>query len=542
MKKVFAFALALLIWSCSDKETVDLIVLSGHIQTVDPSFNTCEAMAIKGGKVVDTGSNASILAAYQTPQVTDLEGAYVYPAFNDAHCHFLGYARGLLRVDLVGTTSFEEVVDRVRTYQEEHQVAYIEGRGWDQNDWAESDFPDREALDALFPETPVKLKRIDGHAALVNQAALDYAKIDQRTEVSGGLIEEIDGRLTGMLIDNAVDLVEFPEDLDQPALKQAIAKAQKNLFQKGITSVTIAGLNKDEILYLQNLQEEGLLKLRINAMVKDDSASLYYFLQADPIANERLRVKSAKFYLDGALGSRGALLLAPYSDDPDQYGLRLTEPEHMRYWAEKLSAANWQMCAHAIGDSANRWAVDLYQEALNGKKDHRWRIEHAQIVEASDLRRMTQFNIIPSVQPTHATSDMYWADLRLGNDRMQRAYPAADFIQMGSILPLGTDFPVENIDPMRTLRAAVFRTDADGRYFERPGADQRISFRTALRGMTYWPAKAAFEENFKGGLYPGMVADFTIFPHDLSKMDWSELEGTEPSATFLNGEAVTGKP
>jgi predicted amidohydrolase YtcJ len=539
----FSFSLILLLtalfFSACVKESkveVDLIVTDAKIHTLDSDFSVVEALAIKNGKVVAVGTEENIYKLYQSSETTAINGAYIYPGFNDAHAHFVGYARGLRKVNLMGTISWADALARVVDFQNKYPSDYIIGRGWDQNDWEDKSYPHRSSLDSLFPETPVYLSRIDGHAAIINTAALRQAGLTgDETLVGGTLLQDAEG-FTGILIDNATDLIELPA-MDVALQKEALLEAQANLFAKGVTSLTDAGLLAADIELLRSLYADASLQIRVNAMVSDDSASLAQYLKA-PIETPTLRVKSAKFYLDGALGSRGALLLAPYSDDTINYGLQLKEASYFKMMADSLAQLGWQMCIHGIGDSANRLAIDIYSQALEGLDDRRWRIEHAQIVHPADQKRMVEAGIIPSIQPTHATSDMYWADQRLGAERMKYAYSAQSFLKLGVKLPLGTDFPVEAINPLYTLRSAYLRVDANG--FPPKGfrAEEALSFEDAIRGMTEWGAYASFEEKQKGTLEAGKYADFVIFDKDLSTLSAQEMSNLEVQATYLNGVEV----
>jgi predicted amidohydrolase YtcJ len=539
----FSFSLILLLtalfFSACVKESkveVDLIVTDAKIHTLDSDFSVVEALAIKNGKVVAVGTEENIYKLYQSSETTAINGAYIYPGFNDAHAHFVGYARGLRKVNLMGTISWADALARVVDFQNKYPSDYIIGRGWDQNDWEDKSYPHRSSLDSLFPETPVYLSRIDGHAAIINTAALRQAGLTgDETLVGGTLLQDAEG-FTGILIDNATDLIELPA-MDVALQKEALLEAQANLFAKGVTSLTDAGLLAADIELLRSLYADASLQIRVNAMVSDDSASLAQYLKA-PIETPTLRVKSAKFYLDGALGSRGALLLAPYSDDTINYGLQLKEASYFKMMADSLAQLGWQMCIHGIGDSANRLAIDIYSQALEGLDDRRWRIEHAQIVHPADQKRMVEAGIIPSIQPTHATSDMYWADQRLGAERMKYAYSSQSFLKLGVKLPLGTDFPVEAINPLYTLRSAYLRVDANG--FPPKGfrAEEALSFEDAIRGMTEWGAYASFEEKQKGTLEAGKYADFVIFDKDLSTLSAQEMSSLEVQATYLNGVEV----
>jgi predicted amidohydrolase YtcJ len=520
----FSFSLILLLtalfFSACVKESkveVDLIVTDAKIHTLDSDFSVVEALAIKNGKVVAVGTEENIYKLYQSSETTAINGAYIYPGFNDAHAHFVGYARGLRKVNLMGTISWADALARVVDFQNKYPSDYIIGRGWDQNDWEDKSYPHRSSLDSLFPETPVYLSRIDGHAAIINTAALRQAGLTgDETLVGGTLLQDAEG-FTGILIDNATDLIELPA-MDVALQKEALLEAQANLFAKGVTSLTDAGLLAADIELLRSLYAHASLQIRVNAMVSDDSASLAQYLKA-PIETPTLRVKSAKFYLDGALGSRGALLLAPYSDDTINYGLQLKEASYFKMMADSLAQLGWQMCIHGIGDSANRLAIDIYSQALEGLDDRRWRIEHAQIVHPADQKRMVEAGIIPSIQPTHA-------------------YSSQSFLKLGVKLPLGTDFPVEAINPLYTLRSAYLRVDANG--FPPKGfrAEEALSFEDAIRGMTEWGAYASFEEKQKGTLEAGKYADFVIFDKDLSTLSAQEMSNLEVQATYLNGVEV----
>ncbi len=523
--------------SCTDYPKADLIVYNAIMYTVDSAFSTIEAMAIKDGKIIATGTTDSIRRNFRAPENIDLEGKFVYPGFNDAHSHFMGYAGTLRSVNLVGTTSYDDVIERIKTFQNEHKTEYITGRGWDQNDWELKEFPDKVRLDVLFPETPVFVKRIDGHAGLANHAALTLAGIDTTTTIAGGVIEKKNGKLTGILVDNAMELIEEPR-LQRQTMIDALREAEQNLYAVGLTTVTDAGLDRYQIELLDSLHREGLLNIRVYAMVSDKKGLVDYYLEKGKIKTDKLNVSSVKFYLDGALGSRGALMLHPYFDDPDNEGLQLDSIGHYIASAEKLKAAGWQMCVHAIGDSANRLVLNVYEQVLSGKDDHRWRAEHSQIVEPADVERFGKLGVIPSIQPTHATSDMYWAENRLGSNRMNEAYPYQGLLQSAGMVALGTDFPIEGIDPLRTFYSAVFRQDEKGYPEGGFTPDQKLTREQALRGMTIWAAYAAFEENEKGSLEAGKWADFVVLDKDLMKAPQESLLNTRVLMTFLAGQRV----
>jgi predicted amidohydrolase YtcJ len=459
MKRLFFFFTSISLLSCTQPISVDLIVHNAHIYTVDSSFSTAEAMVINEGKLLEVGSNVEIKRKYKGAKELDVKGNFVYPGLIDAHCHFVGYANGLKSVNLVGTKSFEEVIERVKIFQKENQLQYITGRGWDQNDWEVKAFPNKTQLDELFPNTPVVLSRIDGHAVLVNQAAINYSRLNADTLLNGGLIEKDDaGKPTGILIDNAVDLIDVPE-LERPQMIEALKKAQANCFAYGLTTLDDAGLDRASIELIDSLQKAEELKMRMYIMVSDKPELQDYFLKNGPIKTERLNVRSFKFYADGALGSRGACLMAPYSDHANHQGFLLDSLFHFKESAIKLAELGWQMNTHAIGDSANRIILQSYGEQAKGK---RWRIEHAQVVNPLDFKLFKKYEIIPSIQPTHATSDMYWAEDRLGKDRIGYAYAYKTLLNEYGKVALGTDFPVEDISTFKTFYAAVARKDVEG--------------------------------------------------------------------------------
>ncbi len=570
--------------STSQKKEADLIIHHAIIYSVDSSFTIFEAMAISNGKIMELNTNQKILDTYSAKESIDANGKSVFPGFIDAHCHFANYGLGLQQVDLVGTKSFEEVIERVKAFSTltpnpstKGEGNWIIGRGWDQNDWAVKEYPNKKILDSLFPNTPVILKRIDGHAALVNTIALKLAGITSETRINGGKIEfnfvpggdrswtsatgqkEIDHLEypywvpTGILIDNAVDLVtsKIPAP-SKEQFQQALLAAQKNCFEVGLTTVDDAGLMKSEIDIIDDLQKNGKLKMRVYAMLSDSAPNYKYYLEKGPYKTDRLNVRSFKFYGDGALGSRGACLLQDYSDKPKWKGFLLNSIEHYDKQAGIIEEKGFQMNTHCIGDSAMRTMLAVY--GINprvgfdhdGKltrdiaKEKRWRIEHAQVVSKEDLKYVKALSVIPSIQPTHATSDMYWAEERLGKERVKTAYAYKDLLKAAGLVALGTDFPVEDISPFKTFYAAVYRKDSKG--FPEGGfqMENALTREETLKGMTIWAAYANFEEKEKGSLEKGKFADFVILDTDLMKCAENEILKTKVVSTFVNGEKVYG--
>ncbi len=539
---LFVCLWSILLPACREHSPADTLLYNGRIYTLDSAFTTVEAMALQDGKIIDTGSSHYIRSNYRASANIDLQGKYVYPGLNDAHTHFYWYGIGLDELNLVGTRSFDEVLKRLQEYAESRHPEFIKGRGWDQNDWGQTDFPDNSELNRLFPETPVILTRVDGHATLVNDAAMRYAGISPDTSVLGGSLLYKGGRFTGILIDNATELVSQPDPSEEQG-RQALLRAQDSLLKHGVTSLTDAGLEARQIELLRKMYKEKELKIRTNVLVSDKPELLDKFLASDPITGEYLNVGGFKFYLDGALGSRGALLLAPYSDDTTNNGLMLSTRSHFVKAARRVHDAGWQMAIHAIGDSANRLALSVYREVLgDSASDLRWRIEHAQVVNPEDIAFFGKLGVIPSVQPTHATSDMYWAEERLGKERMAGAYAYQSLLQSAGQVVLGTDFPVEDIDPRKTFVAAVFRQDSAAFPAEGFLPRERLTRKQALRGMTHWPAYASFEEDFKGRLLPGMVADFIVTESDFMAVSLEQCLQIEVLKTYIAGKQVFPTP
>lgn len=544
MKNIF-FALGVfLIFSCSpEKTTVDLFVKNAEIYTVDTDFNTVSAMVISDGKILDLGDYETLHKKYTSDNVYDANGQTIVPGLIDAHAHLYGMGTTLQQVDLVGAKSYDEVLERVVAFQQEKQMSFIQGRGWDQNLWEGKNFPTKEKLDSLFPETPVALRRIDGHAMLVNSKALELAGITADTKMDGGEVILKNGEPSGVLIDSPMSLVSrtYPKTSEEYSVN-ALLDAQEICFQNGLTTVDDAGLDKDIIELIDRLQQEGKFKLRMYAMVSYSPENLDYYLGQGVYKTDRMNVRSFKVYSDGALGSRGAAMRKPYSDQPGHYGAMITASDSLHHIAKRLADSEFQMNSHAIGDSANIAVLRAYKEALKGQKNRRWRVEHAQIIpeEGFDYFNFSN-NILPSAQPTHATSDMYWAEDRVGPDRIKYAYAYKDLLEKSKVIALGTDFPVEFVNPMYTFYAAVARQDLE--QFPEGGfqIENALSREEALRGMTIWAAFSNFEEDEKGSLEVGKFADFTVLDKDIMKVGVAEIPTTKALATFVNGEMVYEK-
>jgi len=535
----FLLIISCFLFSCMKSENCDLVVHNAQIYSMNGSNEMFEAMAIKDGKILELGPERQILNKYNYSASYDAQLMTIFPGFIDAHCHFISYGLGLQQVDLTDCKSFEEVLKNLVEFRKQHTGDWLQGRGWDQTKWSGSDYPNKSALDSLFPEIPVVIRRIDGHAALANRVALDQAGISKETQIQGGHIEVLNDQLTGILVDNAVDsiLKLIPRPTKDQIIK-ALIDAQENCFKVGLTTVDDAGLSKKEVDVIEELHGQEILKMRVYAMLTDNQENFDHYLKAGPIKTDRLNVRSFKFYGDGALGSRGACLLNPYLDSPTSYGMLLNDAEYFRIWAKRIYDSGFQMNTHCIGDSATRLILNIYGELLNRSNDKRWRIEHAQLVHHSDIHLFGKYSIIPSVQPTHATSDMRWASLRVGAQRLKYGYAYEELREQNGMVALGTDFPVENISPIETFYAAVIRKSKDGNEQVRFQPENALTRLNALKGMTIWAATANFEELEKGTLEKGKFADFVILNRNLLSCLETEILRTKVIRTYINGVCV----
>lgn len=521
------------------QKEADFILTNARIYTVDKQFRLAESMAIAGGKIVAVGTEKSVQKKYKSQKTINLHGNSVYPGFIDAHCHFTGYAMDQWKCELWGTKSWEEILIRLQQYAKEAPMEWIYGRSWDQNDWPSKEFPSNEKLNELFPDRPVYLKRIDGHSAIANKKALQIAGITKDTKISGGEIEIKNGELTGILIDNAMKLVEekIPEISDDLAIKY-FTDLEKRCFSYGLTSLHDCGISEHQLSLLEKAQSQNKLKMKIFALLSDEPQYYERWMKKGRYTNGNITVGGFKVYSDGALGSRGACLLHDYTDKKDWKGFLLADKKHFEDLASQLVKTDLQMCTHAIGDSANRTILEIYAKNLGKKNDRRWRIEHAQIVDRKDFGLFGGFSVIPSVQPTHATSDMYWAEERLGKERMKTSYAYQELLQQNGWLPLGTDFPVEEINPLKTFFAAVARKDAENYPPNGFQKENALTREQALRGMTIWAAKASFDERKKGSLEVGKDADFIILNQDIMSVPEEEILKTKVLETYLDGKKV----
>lgn len=512
---------------CNRHQKADMIVYNAVVYTVDSDFSQAEAFAVKDGKFLAVGSTQNILNQYHSDEMLDAHGAPIYPGFMDGHCHFNSLGELLVRyVDLVGCRSFDEVIERLQEHAQKYPSEWLLGRGWDQNIWPGKRFPDNKRLNELFPDKYVALTRIDGHMGLVNDRLLQYMHFDSPS---------------GLLLDAPYDSVKAAIPKLTPAEhRRALLVAQQACFSQGLTGVTDAGLSVNDILLLDSMQQSGELLMKINAMLNPDEESLNYFLPKGPLHKERLAVCSIKLYADGALGSRGAHLIEPYSDDPGNYGIKMFPDEYYDSICRMAYAAGFQVCTHAIGDAGVRNMLNIYGTVLKGHNDRRWRIEHSQVVHPDDFNLYNRYNIIPSIQSTHATSDMGWAAERLGH-RIQNAYAYHHLLQQNGWVVNGTDFPIENISPLYTFYAAVSRQDVNGNPEGGWQIEEALTREEALRSITCWVAKGYFEEATKGSIEAGKEADFVILDKDIMIIPIIEIPQVQIKQLFISGKAIETK-
>ena len=559
MKKLLqVLPLFVVLFSCMKGQKVDLIIHNADIHCLDDANTQAEAMAIKDGLIVEVGPERQILNKYRSDESIDAQGKEIYPGLTDAHGHMLMCAKQLLGVDLRGVRSAQEMIHRCEQYKATHpELKMLVGRGWDQSMWADQEMPNNTELNRLFPNIPVCLYRIDGHAALVNDYLLRKSKVmDQLGYLHGGEIgffkfilegnkayprnlnlpsdSDFDQKVilqtyqpSGLLIDNAMNLVQpFIPDYSKKEYFKALLQVQEELLQYGITGVHEAGIDFQHIGWFKTLVANNQLKLNVYAMLMDSPQNRDFASKNGPFQYKNLSIRSFKCFADGALGSRGALLKLPYHDHPESRGLLLTEVEQMKNLAQFCLSNGYQMNTHSIGDSANALILNLYASVFKQKPDHRFRIEHAQVVDPIDFQKFANFAVFPSVQPTHAVSDADWAEDRLGKARMKGAYAYRTLLQQFGMIALGTDFPVEQTNPFLTMQAAVHHATTA----------ESLSLDEVLKGMTIWPAFAAFQEKELGTLEKGKHATFAIFENPVTA-DQGQVQNYA-WRTFIKGRCV----
>lgn len=529
--------------SCMKGESVDLIIHNAKIYTMDDANTIEDAMAIRDGQIIEVGPEREILNRYRADEFIDAKLKEVYPGFTDAHGHIMSYARQMLSVNLVGSKSFNEMLVRIEKYQNKHQHDFIIGCGWDQSRWENDEMPTNEKLNELFPDIPVCLFRIDGHALLANDYLIKKSdvlnKVANDSELSSGgyFIYDSQEKFTGVMVDNTMNpVLDILPDFPEKELSEAILEIQLELYSYGVTGVHEAGLKYAEVELLQKLINKGELNLNIYGMLLPTEKNIEFARKNGVYQNDNLLIRSFKVYGDGALGSRGAFLKETYSDKHNHHGYLTTSIKRMKEISAICEETGYQMNTHAIGDSTNRLMLEIYEKIYNVNPDHRWRIEHAQIVDPKDFEFFAKAGVFPSVQPTHATSDQRWAESRLGKDRMKGTYAYNSLLKQFGMLAIGTDFPVELTDPFLTIHSAVNRKNSENFPLLGFQPEEAITLNQCIRGMTTWAAYAAFQELSLGTIEAGKDATIVMFE---SAIYANELYSPNFAyITFINGEKV----
>ena len=526
----------------------ELIVTNARIYTADDAQPIASALAVSGGKLLFVGSVPEAMSL-KGPGTTVLDagGRTIIPGMTDAHAHLYGLGVDLRQVDLTGTRSYEEVIARVvARAATTPKGTPVLGRGWDQNDWSDTKLPSNVALSAATPDHPVLLTRVDGHAVLANAVAVAKAGITAETKdpEGGRIMRDARGTATGVFVDNAQRLMAVAarggEALNpRDVLRSAVREANR----WGLTGIHEMGVSPSIIGTYEAAAQANELTLRAYVLLSGDTASVNWAMAKGPrsaLFDNHLWVRSIKLYGDGALGSRGAALLDPYADDAQNNGLLVMQPSWIESVSERALRNGWQVATHAIGDRANRLVLDAYQAALKAvpAADHRFRIEHAQIIHHDDIGRFAELGVIPSMQASHQTSDMYWAGNRLGTERLRGAYAWRSLLATGVIIPNGSDFPVEMVNPLISFHAAIARQDADDFPVGGWYPEQKMTREEALRSMTIWPAKAAFQEQILGSLTVGKLADFVVLDQDIMRVAPELVLRTRVLQTWVGGLKV----
>ena len=532
------------------KTAADTIYVNGVIYTVDGAFSVAEAMAVRAAHLVAVGRTADVMAHKgEGTKVVDLGGACVVPGLIDAHGHFASLGSLMRNVDARKTRTYAEMIGMVKARAATAaKDEWILGGRWDNATWGMKEFPTHHELSKAVPDVPVLLSRVDGHCALANAKAMEIAGItrDTKDPAGGDVVMGADGEPTGIFIDNAIPLVRKGVKGRGAPLEDLLLDAQAACLKVGLTGVHDMGVGPDEAARAQKLADSGKLKIRLYLALSGNASAVDFFARNKPVVGERVTFRSCKLYIDGAMGSRGAWLLEPYSDKPTDdkgnayAGLNVSNPALIGDVATAALKHGWQVCVHAIGDRGNRTVLDQFEAAIKstGAKDHRLRIEHCQMVSLEDIPRFAKLGVIPSMQATHATSDMRWAEDRVGKERLKGCYAWRRFYESGSRIAGGSDFPIEGENPMLGLYAAVTRQDEKGSPEGGWTKDQVMTRQEALRSFTIDAAYAAFEEKIKGSLEAGKMADFVVLDKDIMKCEAKAMLDVNVKSTVIGGEVV----
>tara|TARA_A100001011_G_scaffold276367_1_gene286055 strand:+ start:1645 stop:3273 length:1629 start_codon:yes stop_codon:yes gene_type:complete len=537
MKKLSLSLILILLLLSSCNERVDLLVHNANVYTVNENFDKATAFVVKNGRFVEVGGE-DLIDRYKPKNIVDAQGLPVYPGFIDSHCDLIGLGLNEFKVNLGDSKDIDEVISRLNKHQVSHAQKYLHGIGWDQKKWESQNFPDNKKLNEAFPNIPVVLEGIDRHFILANDKALEMADIDEFTKVEGGKILSNKGELTGILIDNAIKLLDIikPEFSRENQI-QALLTAQDICFENGLTTVDQDGISKNKILLIDSLQRKKLISIRIYAMIENDFESMNYFFKKGGIKNELLNVNSVEVNIDGDLSSRGAALKENYSDFPKYNTQLIVKKDSLNSIAKLLFENSFQMNAIAFGDAANEMVLDTYNSLLSDSDDPRWRIEHINVISKEDVSKFNS-KIIPSIQPSQAVTKMKWARLRLGIDRIKDAFKYKDLLDWSGVLALGSNSPLEKISPLNTFYTAVTRGSKKEDSNNDSKTGNSLSRYEALMGMTLWAAYANFEENEKGSIEAGKFADFIFLDRDIMTVDMLLVPKARVVATILNGKIV----
>jgi predicted amidohydrolase YtcJ len=534
-------------------ENADIIFRNGNVYTVNDRQPRAEAIVVKNRRIVFVGSNHDV-ENYQAARTIDLGGKTILPGLTDSHCHIFGIGEREMHLNLEGANSLQDFLSKVQERIARTEPGkWIVGRGWIETFWKFSQFPTRQDLDKIAPQTPIYLTRADGHASVVNTAALKIAGLNRDTPnpFGGEILKDKNGEPTGMLLDNAQDLVErhIPKPT-QVERAEALQLGVKREIELGWCEIQNAGSYRDDIEIIRKQYADGKIAIRMINAVFGPSADAAWFLEQGPTVNEndhRFTQRTIKVIFDGALGSRGAALLNPYRDKPETSGYLTQKPRELAPMFEEALRRGIQVETHAIGDRANRLILDLYENAFkavppNQRKlrEPRWRVEHAQILDPAEIPRFAKLGVIPSMQPSHAISDLFFAPARLGLDRLGGAYAWQSLLKTGAIICGGSDAPVERGEPMIEFYAAISRKSIKGESGEGWHPEQAVTRDQALKMFTIWPAYAAFEESDKGSIEPGKLADFTVLSDDIMKIPAPEILKTRSVMTIIGGDIVFG--
>lgn len=517
MKYILLFFGLLLLNSCFKGEKVDMIIHNGRIHIMNDRLEIAEAVAILDGKIIEVGPERQIMNRYRADIVIDAGSRDVLPGFQDAHGHIMSFAKQKMNVDLRNTRSYFEVISRLEKHQSKTKQDVLIGRGWDQSLWGTENLPNDSLLNVTFPDTPVALTRIDGHAMLINKAMREYVGITDTTTVKGGQFNKENGVFTGILIEHALDFVN--ERLPKPKkedLKKAILQIQDELLASGITHVHEAGLSAEDRDLFIEIATEKKWKINVYAMLFPTPENIHFAEENGHYKKGKLSIRSFKVVADGALGSYGACLIEPYSDQPSTHGMLLRTPQELQHIATVAKNLDYQLNTHCIGDSTNRTLLHIIDTLMRDEVDHRWRIEHAQIIHPDDIHLFSKTNTLPSTQPTHATSDQRWAEQRIGKERLSKgAYANNSLLKDRRMILFGTDFPIEDFNPFATIHAAVQRKNTEGEPQDGFLPEEKVTLNEALQAMTIWPAYGSFEESKEGTVERGKSATFVILDQPL---------------------------